>query len=92
MIYQNRCTFLQLKVVFSCLGHNCKFVRSSNAREILCLVSKILCVVRYKGGDKVSAVAKASYSDLLRGIATQVERVEEKTGTKKTQTNKNNLT
>ena len=50
MIYQNRCTFLQLKVVFSCLGHNGKFVRSSNAREILCLVSKILCVVRYKGG------------------------------------------
>ena len=67
-------------------------MRSSNAREILCLVSKILCVVRYKGGwdfkggtwwDKVSAVAKASYSDLLRSIATQVERVEEKTGTKK---------
>ena len=43
--------FLTIKVVFSCLGHNRKFVRSSNAREILCLVSKILCVVRYKGGE-----------------------------------------
>ena len=42
--------FLTIKVVFSCLGHNGKFVRSSNAREILCLVSKILCVARYKGG------------------------------------------
>ena len=87
MIYQNRCTFLQLKVVFSCLGHNCKFVRSSNAREILCLVSKILCVVRYKGG----ASGKGLVPRPSRGIATQVERVEEKTGTKITQTNKNKL-
>ena len=88
MIYQNRCTFLQLKVVFSCLGHNCKFVRSSNAREILCLVSKILCVARYEGG----ASGKGRVPRPPRGIATQVERVEEKTGTKKTQTNKNKLT
>ena len=88
MIYQNRCTFLLLKVVFSCLGHNCKFVRSSNAREILCLVSKILCVVRYEGG----ASGKGRVPRPPRGIATQVERVEEKTGTKKTQTNKNKLT
>ena len=88
MIYQNRCTFLQLKVVFSCLGHNCKFVRSSNAREILCLVCKILCVVRYEGG----ASGKGLVPRPPRGIATQVERVEEKTGTKKTQTNKNKLT
>ena len=87
MIYQNRCTFLQLKVVFSCLGHNCKFVRSSNAREILCLVSKILCVVRYEGG----ASGKGLVPRPPRGIATQVERVEEKTGTKITQTNKNKL-
>ena len=42
-------------LVFSCLGHNGKFVRSSNAREILCLVSKILCVVRYKGGARLGA-------------------------------------
>ena len=41
--------FLAIKVVFSCLGHNGKFVSSSNAREILCLVSKIPCVARYKG-------------------------------------------
>ena len=90
MIYQNRCTFLQLKVVFSCLGHNRKFVRSSNAREILCLVSKILCVVIrvYKGG----ASGKGLIPRPPRGIATQVERVEEKTGTKITQTNKNKLT
>ena len=80
--------FLAIKVVFSCLGHNCKFVRSSNAREILCLVSKILCVVRYEGG----ASGKGLVPRPPRGIATQVERVEEKTGTKKTQTNKNKLT
>ena len=59
--------FLAIKVVFSCLGHNGKFVSSSNAREILCLVSKIPCVARYKGPwGKVRVVAKASYSDLLR--------------------------
>ena len=41
--------FLAIKVVFSCPGHNGKLVSSSNAREILCLVSKIPCVARYKG-------------------------------------------
>ena len=65
--------FLAIKVVFSCLGHNGKFVSSSNAREILCLVSKIPCVARYKrpwgkvkGPCGGSVVAKALYSDLLR--------------------------
>ena len=80
--------FLTIKVVFSCLGHNRKFVSSSNAREILCLVSKILCVVRYKGGASQCG-GKGLVLRPPRGIATQVERVEEKTGTKITQTNKN---
>ena len=79
-------------LVFSCLGHNGKFVRSSNAREILCLVSKILCVVRYKGGARLGqgwgkGQGQCGGKGLVlrppRGIATQVARVEEKTGTKK---------
>ena len=73
-------------LVFSCLGHNGKFVRSSNAREILCLVSKILCVVRYKGGARLGKGQCGGKGLVLRpprGIATQVARVEEKTGTKK---------
>ena len=69
--------FLAIKVVFSCLGHNGKFVSSSNAREILCLVSKILyvwLVIRVgqgQCGDKGLVLRPP------QGIATQVARVEE---------------
>ena len=100
MIYQNRCTFLQLKVVFSCLGHNCKFVRSSNAREILCLVSKILCVVRYKGGVRLGLKGwgKVSVQRWQRprtqtssGHSDSSSARRGKNRNKKTQTNKNKL-
>ena len=78
--------FLAIKVVFSCLGHNGKFVSSSNAREILCLVSKIPCVARYKGPwGKVRVVpcwfrpcgGKGLVLRPPQSIATQVARVEE---------------
>ena len=76
---------LAIKVVFSCLGHNGKFVSSSNAREILCLVSKIPCVARYKGrwgrGATVRGVRPCGGKGLVlrppQSIATQVARVEE---------------
>ena len=77
--------FLAIKVVFSCLGHNGKFVSSSNAREILCLVSKIPCVARYKRPwglpwGKVGQGPCGGKGLVLRppqSIATQVARVEE---------------
>ena len=68
--------FLTIKVVFSCLGHNRKFVRSSNAREILCLVSKILCVARYKGGaGQGQCGGKGLVLRPPRGIATNKNKL-----------------
>ena len=69
--------FLAIKVVFSCLGHNGKFVSSSNAREILCLVSKIPCVARYKGPWQGPCGGKGPVLRPPQSIATQVARVEE---------------
>ena len=68
--------FLTIKVVFSCLGHNGKFVRSSNAREILCLVSKILCVARYKGeAGQGQCGGKGLVLRPPRGIATNKNKL-----------------
>ena len=83
--------FLAIKVVFSFLGHNGNFVSSSNAREILCLVSNILCVARGARLGKVSVVAKASYSDLLRAWRPNWRAQRKKKGTKQKQTDKNKL-
>ena len=83
--------FLAIKVVFSCLGHNGKFVSSSNAREILCLVSKIPCVARYKGPwGKVRVVAKACTQTSSEHSDPSSARRGRK-GTKQKQTNKNKL-
>ena len=79
--------FLAIKVVFSCLGHNGNFVSSSNAREILCLVSKILCVAR--GVRSVWWQRPRTQTSSGHGDTTSARRV--KKGTKQKQTDKNKL-
>ena len=94
MIYQNRCTFLQLKLFFVVLvtiASSCahqtraKFFASFPKYYVWLVIKLVIRVGQGQCGGKGLVLRPP------RGIATQVERVEEKTGTKITQTNKNKL-
>ena len=90
MIYQNRCTFLQLKlflVVLVTIASSC--AHQTRAKFFASFPKYYVWFVIRVGQGQCGG--KGLVLRPPRGIATQVTRVEEKTGTKITQTNKNKL-
>ena len=87
MIYQNRCTFLQLKLFLVLVTIASSCAHQTRAKFFASFPKYYVWFVIRVGQGQCGG------KDLVlrppRGIATQVERVEEKTGTKITQTNKN---